>query len=115
DTRVVVVRVAAAGTAITLALLDAGVREVICVDRDGPLAGPSVGGRPATLPHHQRIAECTNPRGVTTIEDALKGADVFIGAAMRGSVDPDLLSTMANRPVIFALSNPVPEVFAEEM
>ena len=67
------------------------------------------------MPHHRRIADCTNPRGVTTIEDALKGADVFIGAAMRGSVDPELLSTMAPRPVIFALSNPVPEVFAEEM
>ena len=111
DTKVVVVGVGAAGTAITLALLDAGVRDVICVDKDGPLTG----AHPATLPHHQRIAECTNPRGITTIEDALKGADVFIGAAMRGSVDPELLSTMAPRPVVFALSNPVPEVFAEEM
>jgi malate dehydrogenase (oxaloacetate-decarboxylating) len=115
DTKVVVVGVGAAGTAITLALLDAGVKDVIAVDKDGPLAGPSAGGRPAALPHHQRIADCTNPRGITTIEDALKGADVFIGAAMRGSVDPELLSSMAPRPVIFALSNPVPEVFAEEM
>ncbi|MDX6204795.1 MAG: hypothetical protein QOF39_852 [Frankiales bacterium] len=115
STRVVVVGVGAAGTAITLALLDAGVLDVIAVDKDGPLTGSSVGGSPAVLPHHQRIADCTNPRGITTIEEALKGADVFIGAAMRGSVDPDLLSSMAPRPVIFALSNPVPEVFAEEM
>jgi malate dehydrogenase (oxaloacetate-decarboxylating) len=110
-TRVVVVGVGAAGTAITLALIDAGVGDVIAVDKDGPLTRE----RPSTLPHHQRIADCTNPRGVTTLTDALKGADVFIGAAMRGSVDPELLWTMAPRPIVFALSNPVPEVFAEEM
>ncbi|MBA3908192.1 MAG: NAD-dependent malic enzyme, partial [Pseudonocardiales bacterium] len=52
-TRVVVVGVGAAGTAITLALLDAGVQDVICVDRDGPLTRATL----ATLPHHQRIAD----------------------------------------------------------
>ncbi len=115
DTRCVVVGIGAAGTAITHALLDAGVVDVIAVDKDGPLVGALAGASLATLPHHQRIADCTNPRGISTLEDALRGADVFIGAAMRGSVDPELLSTMARRPIVFALSNPVPEVFAEEM
>ena len=46
---------------------------------------------------------------------ALEGADLFIGTARRGSVDPQLLARMAPRPMVFALANPEPEVFAEEL
>ncbi|HEY5229841.1 MAG TPA: malic enzyme-like NAD(P)-binding protein, partial [Galbitalea sp.] len=41
-------------------------------------------------------------------------ADVFIGTARRGSVDPDLLLAMASQPIVFALSNPEPELLPEE-
>ena len=110
DLRVVVVGVGAAGSAVVQAMLDAGVRDIVAVDRDGPLrAGSKVAS------HHERLAACTNPRGIATVAEALAGADVFIGAATRGSVDPALLQTMTKRPIVFALSNPVPEVFAEEL
>ena len=43
------------------------------------------------------------------------GADLFIGTARRGSVDPDCWRAMAPSPLVFALANPEPEVFAEEL
>ena len=46
---------------------------------------------------------------------ALAGADLFIGTSRRGSVDPSLMAHMAPRPMVFALANPEPEVFADEL
>ena len=110
DLRVVLVGVGAAGTAVAEALLRAGAHDLVLVDKDGVLSGSH--GVPA---HHARLAAMTNPRGVGSLEAALSGAEVFIGTAQRGSVDPALLEKMAPRPVVFALANPEPEVFAEEI
>ncbi|MDQ1484795.1 MAG: hypothetical protein QOJ62_488 [Actinomycetota bacterium] len=109
DVRIVHVGCGAAGTAICTALLDAGVKDLVIFDRDGVLIDT------ADTPAHQRaLAARSNPRGITNIEAALRDADVFIGTARRGSVDPDLLLAMAPRPIIFALSNPEPELLPEE-
>jgi len=110
DLRAVLVGCGAAGTAIAETLLDAGVPDLIVFDRDGALTEG-----PGSLPHHARIAARSNPRGITTLRSALSGADLFIGTALRGSVDPVWLAEMAKRPVVFALANPDPEVFAEEL
>ncbi len=110
DVRVVQVGMGAAGTAIANALLDAGITDLVAFDRDGVL------GAGADVPvHHAEVAARSNPRGVTDLEQALIGADVFIGTARRGSVHPDWLRTMAPRAVVFALSNPEPEVYVEEV
>ena len=108
DVRIVLVGCGAAGTAISTALLDAGVTDIAIFDRDGALT-PKNG-----LPHHRALAERSNPRGITDLAAALRDADVFIGTARRGSVDPDLLKTMASRPIVFALSNPEPELLPDE-
>jgi malate dehydrogenase (oxaloacetate-decarboxylating) len=92
------------------ALLDAGTTDLVVFDRDGVLAE-----RPGAPAHHARLAARSNPRGLTSLAGALDGADLFIGTARRGSVDPGLLARMAPRPMVFALSNPEPEVFAEEL
>ena len=110
DLHVVLVGCGAAGTAIAEALLDAGVPDLIVFDRDGPLTEG-----PGSAAHHARIAARSNPRGIKTLHSALSGADLFIGTALRGSVDPAWLADMAPRPVVFALANPEPEVFAEEL
>jgi malate dehydrogenase (oxaloacetate-decarboxylating) len=109
DVRVVHVGCGAAGTAICSALLDAGVRDLIIFDKDGVLMDAD-----GTPPHHRVLAARSNPRGITSVENALRDADVFIGTARRGSVDPDLLQAMAPQPIIFALSNPEPELLPEE-
>jgi malate dehydrogenase (oxaloacetate-decarboxylating) len=110
DLHVVLVGCGAAGTAVAEALLNAGVTDLVAFDRDGVLSD-----RPGAAPHHARLASRSNPRGLETLRSALVGADLFIGTARRGSVDPGLLSDMAPRPLVFALANPEPEVFAEEL
>jgi malate dehydrogenase (oxaloacetate-decarboxylating) len=110
ELRVVVIGIGAAGTAIANALLEAGVGDLVAVDRDGPLGpGDDV---PA---HHLALATRTNRGGHRTVADALRGADAFVGVARRGSVDPELMAVMAPRPIVFALSNPDPEVRADEL
>ena len=109
DVRIVLIGCGAAGTAISTALLDAGVRDLVIFDKDGVLAN-----REDCLPHHRVLAERSNPRGVTDIAVALRDADVFVGTSRPGSIDPQLLRAMAPTPIVFALANPEPELLAEE-
>ncbi|EWT00488.1 malate dehydrogenase [Intrasporangium oryzae NRRL B-24470] len=106
DLTVVVSGAGAAGVAVSLILLSAGVGDVVVVDSTGVL-GPD---RADLAPHKARLAELTNARGVTgTIGDALEGADAFVGVS-GGTVSERDLMRMAPRAVIFALANPDPEV-----
>ena len=50
-----------------------------------------------------------------TLAQALKGADVFIGLSVKGALTADLVKTMADRPIIFAMANPDPEITPEEV
>jgi malate dehydrogenase (oxaloacetate-decarboxylating) len=110
DTRVVVLGVGAAGTAVTSLLLSAGVGEVIGVDRDGIISD----GLAGLSEWHRRYAQITNPRHIRgTLADALDGADVFIGTSTGGRVDAALVSRMNDLPVVFALANPEPEIQPE--
>ena len=49
-----------------------------------------------------------------TLEEAMKGADVFLGVSAKGAVTPEMVSSMAENPVIFAMANPDPEITPEE-
>ncbi|MGH9082851.1 MAG: NAD-dependent malic enzyme [Acidimicrobiales bacterium] len=109
ELRVVVVGCGAAGSAICEAVLDAGVDDLVAFDRHGVL------GQDPSQPHHTRIAARSNRRRVTTLGQALRGADVCIGTSRRGSIDPTLLDRMAPRPIVMALANPVPEILDHEL
>jgi malate dehydrogenase (oxaloacetate-decarboxylating)(NADP+) len=50
-----------------------------------------------------------------TLEDALKGADVFFGLSVKGAVTKDMVKSMAPKPIIFAMANPDPEITVEEV
>ena len=50
-----------------------------------------------------------------TITEALRGADVFVGLSIAGAVTGDMIAAMAERPIIFALANPVPEILPDEV
>ncbi len=50
-----------------------------------------------------------------TLAEAMTGADVFIGLSVAGAVTPDLVKLMANKPIIFAMANPVPEIMPDEV
>ncbi len=106
DLRVVIVGAGAAGIACAKILLAAGVRDLVLVDSAGVLSV----GRAGMHPVKQEMAAASNPRAITGgLPDALAGADVFVGVS-GGSVDPDLVRTMAPQPIVFALANPTPEI-----
>ena len=70
-------------------------------------------GRPGEMdPYKARFANETSAR---TIADALEGADVFVGLSAAGAVTGEMVRRMAERPIIFALANPVPEILPEEV
>jgi malate dehydrogenase (oxaloacetate-decarboxylating) len=103
DLRVVVSGAGAAGVACARILLGAGVRDVVVLDSRGVLDAGR-GGEKAAL------AAMSNPRAVTGgIVDALSGADVFVGLS-GGTLPEELLAIMAAESIVFALSNPDPEV-----
>ncbi|TQM15105.1 NAD(P)-dependent malic enzyme [Pseudonocardia kunmingensis] len=104
--RVVISGAGAAGVACARILLAAGIRDVVVLDSRGVL-DHTRGGEKAAL------AAVTNPRGVPGgIAEALQGADVFVG--LSSAVLPEeLLARMAPEAIVFALSNPDPEVHPE--
>jgi malate dehydrogenase (oxaloacetate-decarboxylating) len=105
--RVVVAGGGAAGTAIVQLLVAAGVPHILVWDREGILTPAD----PSLNPSKRTLAQLTNPAGVTgDLRDAVQGADVFIGVSGPGVLKPEWIAEMANRPVVFALANPDPEV-----
>jgi malate dehydrogenase (oxaloacetate-decarboxylating) len=105
--RVVLSGAGAAGTAICTLLLAAGLTDVVVVDREGALCA----GDDSLSEAHRELAGVTNPRRVTgDLHTALHDADVFIGVSAPGILRPEWIADMAERPVVFALANPDPEV-----
>jgi malate dehydrogenase (oxaloacetate-decarboxylating) len=112
DVRVVVTGVGAAGAAVTKMLLAAGVCDLVGCDRAGALYA----GRPGLTPEKVAYAEQTNPRGLRcSADEALAGADVYIGVSAPGAVTSAGIGTMAERAIVFAMANPIPEVLPEEI
>jgi malate dehydrogenase (oxaloacetate-decarboxylating) len=112
DLRVVVAGVGAAGVAVTRMLLAAGVPDVVGCDSRGIVCI----GRPGLTPVKAAFAELTNPRGLQgSADEALAGADVFIGVSQPGAVTAEGIRSMAADPIVFAMANPTPEVLPEEI
>ncbi|WP_409428741.1 NADP-dependent malic enzyme [Mycobacterium sp. SMC-11] len=104
--RVVVSGAGAAGVACANILLSRGVSEMIVLDSQGVLHPERSGMNDVKL----ELAQRTNPRGLTGgLAEALAGADVFLGAS-GGVVPEELIASMAPGGVVFALSNPDPEI-----
>jgi malate dehydrogenase (oxaloacetate-decarboxylating) len=112
DVRVVVVGAGAAGVACTDIMLARGVRDIVGCDRRGVVHV----GRDDLTPVKRAYAERTNPRGLTcTADEALVGADVFVGLAGPGAVSRDAVRAMSDDAIVFAMANPTPEVLPEEI
>jgi len=93
-------------------LLHAGVRHIIGCDRQGPLHR----GRDDLGPWKAAYAERTNPDDFAgSADEALAGADAFIGLSGPGAVSREGIASMADGAVVFAMANPTPEVPPEEI
>jgi malate dehydrogenase (oxaloacetate-decarboxylating) len=109
--RIVVCGAGAAGVAVTKILLAAKARDIVVCDRLGAIHE----GRLSGLNESKTwLARNTNPRGVAgSLEDALNGANLFIGVSGPGLLSVKALNRMAAHPIVFALANPVPEIMPE--
>lgn len=104
--KVVVSGAGAAGVACTNILLAAGVADVTVLDSKG-IVSRDRGDLNAVKAD---LAQRTNPRGLTgTAADALAGADVFLGLSA-GTIAEELIASMAPEAIVFAMSNPDPEI-----
>ena len=108
--RIVINGAGSAGCAIARLLLDRGQKDVILVDRQGILT-PDM-----ELTSGQRaLIDRLNPSGRTgTLQDALAGADVLIGVSAGHIVSQDMIRSMNEKPIVFAMANPTPEIEPED-
>lgn len=101
----------AAGIAIAKFLMLLGVGNLILCDIHGILAPGAEGMNQA----QEQMPQVTNrDRRTGTLADAMVGADVFIGVSKPNMVTPAMIQSMNEKPVIFAMANPVPEIMPEE-
>lgn len=111
DVKIAINGSGAAGIAITKLLISAGAKNIILCDRTGIIYN----GRNNLNWIKREISQITNPENVKgTLSDAMKGADVFIGVSAPKSVNPEMIKSMAQDPIIFACANPEPEIFPEQ-
>ena len=109
--RIVLSGMGAAGTAIVRMLASAGASNLVCCGRRGILDPED----PQASSVQRLLARETNPEGLRgDLSRALRGADVFIGVSKGGTVTRDMVASMAPGCAVFALANPVPEIFPEE-
>lgn len=107
EVKIVINGAGAAGISIAKFLLRFGVKDIIACDRAGIIADGDTRFNAA----QQELARATN-RGKLTggLKDAMKGADVFIGVSAANVVSKEMVKSMAEKPVLFTLANPVPEI-----
>lgn len=109
--RVVINGSGAAGVATAKLLLEMGVKDVVVCDSKGVLSSSRTGLNQSK----QELVMLTNPRSVTgSLQDALVGADVFVGVSVGNLLSVADVKTMASDPVVFALANPTPEILPDE-
>lgn len=109
SSKIVVVGAGAAGTAIAKLLKLYGVGQILAVDTKGIISN----SRDDLNDAKKLLLEHVDGSVDGSLEDALNGADVFIGVSQPGLLNAELIRTMANDPIIFAMANPTPEVMPD--
>lgn len=100
----------AAGTAIAKLLLKAGFTDITMCDINGVISSDNT----YNVDYLNELASITNPRKIKGgLADAVRDADIFIGVSAPGILTKEMVSTMADKPVIFAMANPIPEIMPE--
>ncbi|QIK96853.1 NADP-dependent malic enzyme [Sphingomonas sp. HDW15A] len=109
DIKVVVNGAGAAAIACTELIKSMGVPHpnVIMCDRKGPLY-------PGREGMDQFKSAHAVPTEARSLEEALVGADVFLGLSAAGALKPEMVEAMAPQPIIFAMANPIPEILPED-
>ena len=108
--RIVINGAGAAGIGIAKFLIACGAKDIVVCDYYGIIEDTE-----KFNPAQRDLAKLTNPHCLRgTLKDAMKGADVFIGVSVGNIVDAEMVRSMAAKPIMFPLANPVPEISREE-
>ncbi len=110
DISVVTSGAGAAGIAIIKLLMAMGLKDVVMCDRQGAIYK----GREGLNEEKKEMAEISNlmmKKG--SLEEVLKGADVFIGVSAPGTVTEEMVKSMADQPILFPMANPTPEIMPD--
>ncbi|MFA8437836.1 NADP-dependent malic enzyme [Pueribacillus sp. YX66] len=112
DVKVVVNGAGAAGIAIIKLLERFGVKDIIMCDSKGAVYEGRLNGMNAMK---EQIATFTNrDKKAGSLAEVIKGTDVFIGVSVAGALTQEMIRTMNENPIIFAMANPNPEIMPEE-
>ncbi len=109
ECKIVTIGAGAAGTAIMKLLNLYGAKHIIAVDSKG-IVGSS---RTDLNDEKKALLDYINAEHSGTLDDAITGADIFIGVSKPGLLTEAMVSKMAPQPIIFALSNPTPEIMPD--
>ncbi len=109
NVRIVFLGAGAAGCSCAKLLKLMGAQHIVMVDRSGVL------DTNRTDLHDNNRALAIEAGDIRTLEDAMQGADVFIGVSAKNGLPPALVLKMADKPVIFALANPDPEILPSQV
>jgi len=111
DVKIVMNGAGAAGIAIADLLMDYGFKKITMCDSKGVIFE----GRGDLNSEKERIAKVTNLEKIEgTLDDVMKGADIFIGVSVAETVTKDMVRSMNDKPIIFAMANPIPEIMPED-
>jgi malate dehydrogenase (oxaloacetate-decarboxylating) len=112
--KVVIAGAGSAGYGIFRILKEAGCRNIVVTDSQGAIYQNRA--KSIDNPYKKEIADETNPMKLSgSLADVLKGADVFIGVSGKARlIDKEMVQSMNNNPIIFALSNPDPEILPSD-
>lgn len=109
--RIVMNGAGAAGIAIAKLLVSYGCKNIVMCDIGGIISSKSEDINDA----QRKMLEVTNPDDMSgTLADALVGADVLIGVSAPGVVSREMVASMADDPIVFAMANPVPEIYPDD-
>ena len=111
NVKIVISGAGSAGIAIARLLLHAGAVNLILSDKCGAICE----GMSGLNPEQQYMSTVTNPHMLQgRLEDIMMGADVFIGVSAPNIVNEDMIRSMAEKSIVFAMANPVPEIMPEK-
>ncbi|WP_067142251.1 NAD(P)-dependent malic enzyme [Oceanivirga salmonicida] len=110
NVKIVINGAGAAGSAIAKMLLSLGVKKLLVCDREGIL---NKNNNKNWL--QEELANLTNKDNVEgTLKDAMVGADIFIGVSAGNIVNKEMVKSMNSDAIVFAMANPIPEIFPDE-
>jgi malate dehydrogenase (oxaloacetate-decarboxylating) len=105
--RILVNGAGSAGIAVAKLIIQAGFTNLILCDKEGTIYR----GAPWLNPAQSEMAEITNIENInSSMEEAFKGMDIFIGTSAPGIVSVDMIKSMNKDAIVFAMANPVPEI-----